>query len=256
MLTVDITPAGGIFVEFVRVDIVASDDGNVPIASGIFEIVYTTDGTLPEVDVFGNPLGTSKKRRSPIKQFPIKQPLTLKFFARTLTGSQTTTVQSAFFNLTELTAVNEIHTVPEDVRNYTVRVDNGDIQKTDNGLYAIVYGIDKTRQDVREAILVENVGQGMPIGNRLLPQFGSALNRLLGQALPAGFTRGQIQTSIFEALTFLTELQREENVPSDEQIRRILFVNVENVSPTSYRYHFSVETVSGRTVSDSGTIGS
>lgn len=291
MLIVSATPPGGSFIEFLRVDIVAVDDGNSPVTVGPYEIIYTTDGTLPRNgdqwddgttynadDVVqhnivlwvsnttntdsepkaGNADWTalsSKKRRSPIKQLPIDGPKTLKFFARTTDGLTTTEITSVFFDVTELTAKNEIHTAPETVRNYTLKVENGDIQLTSGGLYDIVYGIDKTKQDVREVILVENIAPNAAIGNRVLPQFGSALNRILGQALPAGFTRGRVQTSIFEALTFLTEIQREEAVPADEQIKQILSVNVQPLDPTTYKYQFSVETVSGLKVTDTGIIG-
>lgn len=255
MIQVSVTPNGGQFIEFVRIDIIAADDGVVPITTAPYEVFYTTDGTLPEVDLFDEPLGTTKKRKSPAKGIPISKPTTLKFFARTLDGSFSTETFNVYFDLTELTALNEIHTAPATVRNYTVAVANGDILKTDNGLYAIVFAAFKTAQDIREIILVENVPANAPPGNRTLPQFGSALNRLLGKSLPAGFVKGQIQTTILEALTFLSELQREENVPADEQIDRILFINVDALSPTSYRYDFSVQTVSGQKFSDTGLVG-
>lgn len=255
MITVKVTPNGGQFTEFVRIDLVASDDGSGPITTAPYEVFYTTDGTLPEVDINDVPLGTTKKRKSPARQIPVDGPITLKFFARTLDGSFSTDIASVFFDVTELTALNEIHTAAPNVRNYTLLVTDGDIVKTDNGLYEIVSGVQKTSQDIREVILVENVPANTPPGSRTLPQFGSSLNRLLGKALPTGFTRGQIQTTIFEALTFLSELQREENVPSDEQIDRIVFINVEVLSPTSYRYNFSVQTVSGQKFSDTGVLG-
>jgi hypothetical protein len=255
MLVVVATPPGGQFIEFVRTTIVASDDGNVPIIVGPFEIVYTTDGTAPRVDINGVPLDTAKKRRSPIRNLPIDHPTTLKFFARTTDGVTTTAVSSVFFDVQEVTAKNEIHTVAPGIRNYTLAVVDGDIQRDSGGLYTVVSGVDKTKQDIREVILVENIGPNAPIGNRTLPQFGSALSRLLGAALPPGYVRGEIQTSVFEALTFLSELQREENVPADEQIRRILNIHVSPIDPTSFRYTFSVETVSGLRVTDTGTIG-
>lgn len=255
MLIVTATPPGGSFVEFLRVNIIATDDGNSPVTTGPYEIVYTTDGTVPRVDIDGNPLDTAKKRRSPVRNFPIDRPTTLKFFARTPDGVTTTAVSSVYFDVDEVTAKNEIHTAAPGIRNYTLAVVGMDIVKESTGLYAIVSGIDKTRQDVREVILVENVAPNAPVGNRTLPQFGSSLNRLLGQALPPGYTRGEIQTSVFEALTFLMQLQREENVPADEQIRRILSVSVQPIDPTSWRYSFSVETVSGVRVTDSGILG-
>lgn len=254
MLIVVATPPGGQFIEFVRVNLVASDDGQVPLTTGPYEIVYTTDGTVPRVDIDGNPLDSAKKRRSPIKNLPIDGPTTLKFFARTTDGAFFTAVSSVYFDVTEITAANEIKTAAPDVQNYTLAVENGDIVRDGRGLYEIVSGDRKTAQDIREVILVENVAPDSPIGNRTLPQFGSALPRILGKALPIGFTRGQIQTTVFQALTFLQELQREENVPSDEQIKRILNVAVEAIDPTSYRYHFTVETVSGNRVSDTGIV--
>lgn len=255
MLVVAASPPGGQFIEFLRINIIASDDTTSPVTTGPYEIVYTTDGTVPLVDLDGNPIGSAKKRRSPIKNLPIDKPTSLKFFARTTDGAFTTAVSSVYFDVTEITAKNEIHTAAPGIRNYTLAVENGDIVKDGKGLYDIVSGDRKTAQDIREVILVENVGQGMPVGTRTLPQFGSALPRILGKALPAGFTRGQIQTTVFQALTFLSDLQREENVPADEQIRRILGVVVEAIDPTSFRYHFTVETVSGSKVSDTGIVG-
>jgi phage baseplate assembly protein W len=255
MLVVVAIPPGGPFIEFVRIDIVASDNGLSPIITGPFEIVYTTDGTVPRVDINGLPLDTAKKRRSPVLRFPIDKPTTLKFFARTTDGVTTTTVTSVFFDIQEVTAKNEIHTAQPGIRNYTLTVLNGDIQKDSGGLYSIVAGVDKTKQDIREVILVENIAPKAPIGNRTLPNFGSSLNRLLGAALPPSYTRGEIQTTVFEALTFLQQLQREENVPADEQIRRILSISVQPLDPTSFRYSFTVEMVSGVRVTDSGILG-
>jgi hypothetical protein len=255
MIVVSASPPGGQFIEFLRINIIASDDTIVPVTTGPYEIVYTTDGTVPRVDIDGNPLASAKKRRSPIKNLPIDGPTTLKFFARTTDGSFFTPVSSVYFDVTEVTARNEINTAAPDVRNYTLQVVDGDIVRDGRGLYEIVSGDRKTAQDIREVILVENVSPDRPIGNRTLPQFGSALPRILGKALPIGFTRGQIQTTVFQALTFLSELQREENVPSDEQIKRVLNVAVEAIDPTSFRYHFTVETVSGIKVSDTGIVG-
>lgn len=256
MLIVVATPPGGQFIEFLRVNIVASDDGNVPVITGPFEIVYTLDGSFPEVDIDGNPLGTAKKRRSPIRNLPIDHPTTMKFFARTTDGVTTTAISSVYFDVQELTAKNEIKTAAPTVLNYTLTVENGDIVKTDRGSYGIVFGPDKTAQDVREVILVENVPDQQNPGARTLPRFGSAVSRLLGKSLPPSFTRGQIQTSVFEALTFLAELQRREEVPQDEQIRKIRNVNVELVpdQPTSFKYTFSVELAGGLVVSQSGVV--
>lgn len=243
------------FIEFIRVDLTASDDGTSPVASPPYEIVYTVDGSAPTVDVNGHPLGTSKKRRSPIRQIPFDGPTTLKFFARTTDGLHTTLTQNVFLDIQSVTARNEIHTAAPDVSNYTMQVLNGDIVPSGNGIYDIVSGVGKTKQDIREVILVENVPTNSLPGTRTLPRFGSALPRILGQSLPVGFAQGQIQTTVFEALTFLAELQRTEQVPSDEQIDSILSIHVQALTPTAFRYTFQVRTVSGKTVSDAGIIG-
>ena len=256
MIVVAANPPGGEFEEFLRVDIIASDDGNVPITSGIYEIVFTTDGTMPDVDPTGLPVGTSKKRRSPIKQFPISRPTTLKLFARTSDGANETAVQSLFFDIIELTAKREIRTAPPQVRNYTLMVENGDLRRNSRGGYDIVTGQRKVSQDIREALLVENVPPDEAPGDRTLPRFGSALNRLLGQSLPPAFTRSQLQTSIYEAITFLAELQRIDQVPLNEQIRRVRSVSVEaRTDGVSFKFNLAVELVSGEVLTETGIVG-
>jgi hypothetical protein len=252
MLQVKASPRGGQFIEFLRIDITAFDDGVSPVVGPPFEILYTTDGSVPSDT---NP--STKIRRSPITQLPINGPTTLKFFARNLSPPTTftTSIVIEFYDVLELTARNEVPTVGPSIRNYTLTInDIGDLVRTSPGQYDVVFGIEKTKQDIRESILVENVPQNAPIGDRTLPKFGSALNRILGQSLPVDFAANEIQASIFDALTTLMNLQQDERVPSDEQIRRIISVTVVPLDPTSFRYYFMVETVSGQKVSDSGTI--
>ena len=239
------------FIEFIRIDLVASDDGIAPVSTPPYDITYTTDGSDP----VGNPLGTAKKRRSPLKQIPINGPTTLTLFATDKNAVHTMPTQSMYLDVQDLLAKNEIHTAAPGVTNYTLAVERGDIVRTDNGIYGIVSGAAKTGQDIKEIILVENVPRNRPVGTRTQPQFGSAISRLLGQSLPFGFTQNQIQSTVFEALTYLIALQESENVPSDEQIDKILSVNVQARSPTSFRYTFSVKTLRGVVVSDSGLIG-
>lgn len=253
MLRVQITPPGGEFIEFLRITMSAYDDGLLPISTPPWEIVYTTDGSIPAVDIAGNPLGTSKKSISPIRNFPIGKPTTVRCFARR--GSTTSEIVSAYFDIVELLAKNEIRTVTDDITNYTLAISNGDITKNDRGLYDVVWGMRKAAQDIRQVLQVENVPEGRPAGQRTLPRFGSALNRILGAALPVGIARGQIHTAIYNAVTYLAELQRAENVPDTEQIRRIRSLSVDTESDlTRFRYNILVELVTGETVQESGTI--
>lgn len=252
MLTVSVSPPAGRFTEFVRVDLRASDNGVAPVASAPFEILFTLDGSIPSDT---NP--ATKIRRSPILRLPMDGPTTLKFFARAVTSHGTATaIQIAFFDVIELVPVGSIRTAPAGVFNYTLTVDDtGDIVRTGDGKYGIVFGVDKASQDIREVILVENVEPGTPIGDRTLPSFGSALNRILGQDFPLGVAVNDIRATIFDALTTLIELQRSERVPADEQIRRILDVSVAPIDPTTFKYRFAVETMTGRKPVDTGTIG-
>ena len=252
-LTVAASPIGGRFTEFVRIDIEAKDDGTGTVISGPFEILFTLDGSVPS-----DTNSATTIRRSPIRRLPLDGPQTLKFFARTVTTPVVETdIQVEFYDIIELTAKNTIRTAPLSVTNYTLKIANGDVVRNDDGFYDIVSGRDKTSQDVREVILVEDVPNGEFIGTRTLPDFGSALNRIVGQSFPVSFAASRMTTSIFEALTTLIALERESNAPKDEQIRNIVSVNVVPQSegdPTSYRYHFVVETVGGATVSGSGLI--
>ena len=252
MLTVSVSQKGGRYIEFIRIDIIAQDDGTTnPPTVPPYEILYTTDGSIPS--------GTNSAtitRRAPIKQLPIRSPVTLKFFARSIiTPIETTAIQVEFYDIIELTARLAIPTVPENVRNYTLKIsDTGDLVRDGGGQYAVVSGPDKTKQDIREIVLVEDVAQNDSIGNRTLPRFGSALNRLLGKSFPMGFVTGEIHSSLFKALSTLIELQRAERVPFNEQIRRIVSINVTPKDETSFRYHFVVGTLGGESVSDTGTI--
>lgn len=253
MLVVTASPPGGQFTEFLRLDIIALDDGTTqPPVVAPFEILYTTDGSVPS-----DSNSATKIRRSPAKQIPIDGPLTLKYFARSITSPIVVTdIKVEFYDVIELTAVNEIPTVGPGIRNYTLGIsDIGDIIRTSPGQYDVVFGTDKTRQDIRESILVENVPQNAPVGDRTLPNFGSALNRILGKDFPVGFASNEIQASIFTALTTLIELQRESRAPASEQIRRIVSLTVTpQGDPTAFRYHFVVETTGGLRFSDSGNI--
>lgn len=253
MLKVKIEPPGGEFTEFVRITIQAFDDGIMPISTPPWEIVYTTDGTIPAVDISGNPLGTSKKALSPITKFPIEKPTTIRCFA--IKGTTTSPIVSAYFDLFEVLAKNEIRTAPPPVVNYTLKITEGDLVRNDRGSYDIVWGAQKAAQDVREVLLVEDVPEGKSVNTRTLPRFGSALSRLVGSALPAGLTRGKIQTAIFRAVSYLSELQQQENVPEFEQIRRIQSLSVDASSDmTHYTYDLIVELVTGETVRESGII--
>lgn len=252
MLTVSVSPPAGRFTEFLRVDIRASDDGVAPVSVGPFEILFTLDGSVPSGT---NP--ATKVRRSPILRLPLDGPTTIKFFARAVgLPSTATAIQIAFYDVIELVPVGAIRTAPVGVFNYTLKVDEtGDLTRTGDGKYGIVFGVDKASQDIREVVLVENVPPGSAIGDRTMPSFGSALNRILGQDFPLGVAVNDIRSTIFDALTTLIELQRSERVPSDEQIRRILDVAVAPVDPTTFKYRFSVETVAGRKPVETGTIG-
>jgi hypothetical protein len=243
MIAVSVSPPAGQFQEFVRVDLRASDNGSFPTVTGPFEILFTTDGSVPSDS---NP--ATKIRRSPILRLPLDRPTTLKFFARVVASPSTATaIQIGFFDIIALVPVGSIKTAPVGVTNYTLEIDeNGDITRTGDGRYGVVFGVDKTGQDIREIILVENVDTGQPIGNRTSPSFGSALNRLLGQDFPIGVAINDIRSTIFDALSTLIDLQRAQRVPSDEQIRRILDVSVSAVDPTTFKYRFAVETVSGQ----------
>lgn len=258
MLTVQATPTGTRLNEFVRITLVAQDTN-----PGTLEIHYTLDGSVP--DTFGS--GTIIRRSSYLslspgfstiefsaKNIPLSQPTTVKFLARNITTLEITPVSIEFYDIIELTAVQEIRSVPEDVKNYTLKITNGDLARTTNGLFDIVFGIDKTAQDVREVISVENVPEGTAIGNRILPNWGSGLNRIFGSALPAVFTASLIQTEIYKALAELMRLQRIEAVPSDERIRDIVRVIVVPMNETDYSYDFEVTTSSGRVVNESGLI--
>jgi len=254
MLQVSISPPAGEYTEFIRITLVAFDDGNAPVISGPFEIVYTLDGTLPELDISGNPIGTTRKRRSPVKNIPISKPTTVLYFARTTDGSTVTPINKVYYALQEILAKNEIPT-STNTRNYTLAVENGDIVKNSRGVYNIVSDARKAQQDIREVILVENVPEETNPGDRLLPRWGSAISRLLGKPSPVGFAKGQIQTTIFEALTFLSELQRSNGVPNTEQIKKIRRIVVDTQpDPTSYKYEFSVELVSGEIITESGIL--
>lgn len=250
MLTVAATPTGARFTEFVRVDIIAEDDGTSPEVTGPFEILLTTDGSIPS-----DSNSATSIRRSPILRLPLSGPTTLKFFARPASGGGTATdISIEFYDVIELLPVGAVRVAPDTVTNYTLRIDeDGDLVRT-NGRYEIVWGVDKCVQDIREIILVEDVPSNGRIGDRTLPQFGSSLNRVLGESLPVGFVANDIRSSIFNALSALTALQRQERVPFDEQIRRILNVTVSTIDPTTYKYRFAVETVGGATVNDSGSI--
>ena len=252
-LTVFANPEGGRFIEFVRIDIRAEDDGASPIASGSFEILYTTDGSVPS-----DTNSSTILRRSPIKRLPLSGPVTLKFFARTVTAPvYTTEVQTEFYDIIELTARNTINTVPISVSNYTLKVSNGDIVRTEPGFYELVYGQNKTIQDIKEIILVEDVPKGKFDGNRMLPGFGSELNRMLGSSFPVGFMVSSIKISIYRALTNLIAFQKASKAPSDEQIRRVVSISVvpqTQGDATKYSYNFIVETVSGETATGSGSI--
>jgi len=252
MIIVKSVPPAGSFTEFLRVDIVASDDGTTqPPAVAPFEILYTSDGSIPS-----DTNTATKVRRSPVKQLPISGPTTLKFFARTLVAPFVQTdIQVQYYAVQELTARNTILTVDPRVRNYTLKIDdNGDIVRTSPGQYDVVFGLDKMKQDIKEVILVEDVPQNQPVGDRTLPQFGSALNRILGKSFPIGFAASQIQASLFDALTTLIDLERDERVPADEQIRRILSITVSPLDPTTFSYSITVEAVTGAKLTDSGTI--
>lgn len=253
MLTVRVNPLGGRFVEFVRVDIEATDDGSSPIITGRFEILLTTDGSVP------SDTNTATIRRvAPVLRFPLTGPTTLKFFARTLIAPIVVTpIQVEFYDLLELTARNTIRTVPNTVSNYTIKVENRDIVRTDLGFYDVVYGTDKTAQDITEIILVETVPAGRFVGNRTMPNFGSELNTILGKPFPVTFAASRMQTSIFQALNTLIALQKKSRAPAHEQIAKVVSLSVVPQSEgdaTSYRYHFVVKTVSGELSSGAGSV--
>lgn len=252
-LNVSINPPGGRYVEFIRVDIEATDDGTSPISTGRFEILLTTDGSIP------SDTNTETIRRvAPILRFPLDGPTTLKFFARTLsTPVVVTPIQVHFYDLLELTARNLIRAVPNSESNYTIKVENKDIVRNDLGFYDVVYGKDKTAQDVTEIILVETVSTGRFVGNRTMPNFGSELNTILGKPFPVTFAASRIQTSIFQALNTLIALQKKSRAPAHEQIAKIVSLSVVPQSKgeaTSYRYHFVVETVNGGLSSGTGSV--
>lgn len=252
MVKVTISPDPGNYIEFVRLSLLAEDDGlTSPPTVEPYEILYTTDGSIPS-----DSNSATKVRRSPIQQLPISKPTTIKFFARSLTFPVAQTpIQVAFYDLTELTAKNTVLTVNENIRNYTLTINtSGDLVRTSPGRYDVIFGVDKTKQDIREIILVEDVAQGQPVGDRTLPRFGSALNRILGENFPIGFAESEIRSSLFDALSTLIQLQRDERVPNNEQISRIIRVAVAPLDPTTFTYEIIVQTVAGEQVSDRGTI--
>lgn len=244
MITVQVEPRGARFNEFVRVNIIATDSN-----MGVLEIRYTSNGAVP--DTFGS---DTIIRRSPIMGLPLSQPTTIKFFVRNLLTLEETAVQTEFYDIIEINSRQEISSTPEGVTNYTLKIQQNDLVRTQNGLFDIVYGIDKTAQDVREVILVENVPENTASGNRLLPNWGSGLNRIFGSSLPAVFAASLIQTEIFKALNELMRLQRLSSVPSDERIKNIARILVIPKSETDYAYDFEVVTVSGRVINESGVI--
>lgn len=252
-LTVSANPTSNRFTEFVRIDITASDDGTGSTVTGPFEILYTTDGSLPSATG-----STTTIRRSPIKRLPLTGPTTLKFFARVAaTPTTVTEIQVEYYDIVELTARHTIPIVPASVTNYTLKVENKDISRTDEGYYNLVWGKDKTAQDIEEIILVEDVEKGRIDAKRTLPYFGSALNRLVGGSFPVGFAANSLKISIYRALNNLTALQKASRAPSNEQIRRIISVDVipqVEGDATAYRYYFVVQTVSGETSEGSGLI--
>jgi hypothetical protein len=182
----------------------------------------------------------------------------LKYFARVVaTPTTTTDITTEYYDIIELTARNTVAIVPPAVTNYTLQVENGDLVKTDEGYYSVVYGKDKTSQDIREVILVEDVPKGVIDNSRMLPRFGSELNRILGRSYPVGFAANSLKISIFRALTNLMALQRLSRAPTNEQIRRIVSVDVIPQSEgeaTRFSYHFVVQTVSGDTAQSSGFV--
>src|SRR5881396_1045607 len=161
MIKLTVTPPAGQFIEFLRIDMVAFDDGTdaFNVAGAPFEILFTTDGSIPS-----DTNSHTVIRHSPVKNLPIDKPTMLKVFARSLNPVvQTTDILLQFYDLLELTARNTINTVDPSVRNYTLKIDeSGDLVRTSPGQYDVVFGIDKTKQDVRESILVENVPTGRP----------------------------------------------------------------------------------------------
>lgn len=174
--------------------------------------------------------------------------------ASTYIIERTSATSSFYFNIKELSAKNEIRVIPENVRNYTLKVTEGDLARSASGGYNIVFGPDKTVQDIRESILVENVPQNKPPGDRTLPNFGSALNRILGEEFPVGFAASEIQSTIFSALAELVRLQQENRVPTEERIAQVLYVRVVALDEVTFKYNFAVKTVGGQEIPNSGII--
>lgn len=246
-------PAAGTFEDFVRVGLQVIDDSTGLPPTGVYIVYYTIDGSLPQIGG-----STTTARRSPVATIPLMHSTTIKAFAQRTDAGVTTPIIVQYYNIASFDAQRTARTVSSDVTRYTMQVRNGDFVRTSRGQYGVVFGLDKVKQDIREVVLVEDVPNRAPIGNRTLPRFGSALNRLIGQAGISNDSTesvaGEIQTSLFQALTVLQALQTQSQVPGDEQIKDIVSIVVTPNSPTDYLYQIVVETLTGRQVSDTGTL--
>lgn len=253
MIFVQPTPVAGISKDFVRVGLSVIDDSTGLPPSGVYIIYYTVDGSLPTIGG-----ATTVARVSPIHVIAVTQSTTIKAFAQRTDAGITTGLITQYYQIVSSNAHREARTVSPDVARYTLQINNGDILRSTSGQYGVVYGAEKAKQDIREVILVEDVPVTKSSGNRTMPRFGSALNRIIGQALPSvdspDFVAGDIQTSIFQALSTLQTLQQNAKVPSSEQIKDIVSVIVTPQSPTDYTYQIVVEMASGEQVSDTRII--
>lgn len=251
MLTLKITPPAGVYNEFVRVNIAVEDDGESPVTTAPYEVLYTTDGSIPS-----DSNEVTKIYRAPLRNIPFSRSTTLKVLARTVDLAHATEIGVFYYDIYDQTARSLFKTVPATVANYTLMINEvGDLVPNGSGAYEIVHGVEKTKQDVRESILVESVGENQSAGTRLIPQFGSALNRLLGQSYAPNFTASLLRSSLYDSMNVLMALQKLGRAPAHERIRRVLSVDVvPKKDPTGFRYRIVVQTESGEQVSEIGTI--
>jgi hypothetical protein len=249
---VNFNPSGGISQGLTRVTLRVVDAISGVEVVTPYNIAYTVDGSAPSIG------GNGTTRRAPVLNIPLSAPTTIKAIGQTVDTLTTTPQAAQYYDVRTVFAKLTVPTVDPTVSNYTLQIVNGDLVRSVRGQYGVVYGVDKTKQDVREVLVVENVPNSRPAGDRVLPNWGSALNRFLGQALPSPDTPDgiatDIQTSILNAVTTLKNLQTDTHVPLDEQIDQIVSLLVQAVNPTDYKFSITVQTVAGRQISDTQII--
>jgi hypothetical protein len=183
----------------------------------------------------------------------------LKVVARTATQPYVySPLVSAYFDITNFIPVKEIASVPDDVINYTLAIDNnGDISYDTAGKYKLVWGVDKTSQDIREIILVARVPPGQVDLTRTMPDFGSDVSLTLGKAIAPDIAVADVRTSVADAINNLIQLQQKTFAPPDEQIKTINSITVApGTDATAIQFSIRVTTASGHTVQETGVVTS